>query len=538
MKVLRKTTSIWMDSFINSVWNKKIFFIIIPLLIFTTACQSVSKEVDMKKKLKIDFQEGDLNSLHPHDLMIYLRGISIGKTLYEGLTRVDENAKVQLAGAKEFNMSPNGLIYTFKLRKNHFSDGTAVKASHYVNAFKEALSPVSFCPRPDLLYMIKNAALVKKNLAPIDDLGIEAVDDETLIIELDRPSPHFLELLAQPISAPLKDPQNRDIQVFNGPFKVKKWDKNASLVLEPNPHFWNKDQVKLDEIDVFMVQDPETAFALYENKELDWIGVPLCPLSIEQIDFLKEKNHLQSKSIDRAFWVFLNTQHQTLSSSQIRKALSLAIDRNAITHNVFLGNSPLEKPLPHSLLPVDSLEHLKEDLIEARRLFNEGLKEIGLTRESFPPLVITYSQQANRKQLAEYLQNAWSQALEIEVKLEPQEWNVLRSNLGSGQFEISGAFEASFYHDPLELMERMVTLNSSNFPQWTFPLYQQKISSASKEINPEQRLHYLAEAENILMQEMPFIPISSDTFLFAHDPKLKGYSFDSVGAIDFSYSSL
>ena len=492
----------------------------------------------MKNILRIDFQEGDLTSLHPHDLMIYLRGISIGKTLFEGLTRIDEEGKAQLSGAQSVEISLNGQVYTFKLRKNNWSDGSPVTAYQYEASWKEALAPVSFCPRPDLLYMLKNAAEVKKGIISIEELGVRAIDEETLQVELGRPSPHFLELLAQPICAPLQDPAEREITAFNGPFVVTEWERNSSLKLKANPHFWNKENVSLKQIDVYMVQEPETAYALYEQKEIDWIGVPLCPLSTEQIDHLKQKDVLLSKPIDRAFWLFLNTKHKTLSSPSIRKALSMAINRETIAENVFIGNNPLEKPLPSSLLPSHTHETLREDIAEANRLFNQGLEELGLSRETFPPLVITYSQQANRKQLAEYLQDAWTRALDIQVRLEPQEWNVLRTNLGTGQFEISGAFEASFYHDPLELMERMVTLNSGNFPQWVFPLYQQKISSASQEVDDEQRLHLLSEAEDILMEQMPFIPISSDKFLFAHHPKLKGYTFDSVGAIDFSYASL
>lgn len=491
----------------------------------------------MNDSLKIDFQEGDLSSLHPHDLMIYLRGISIGKTLFEGLTRINSEGKPELAGAESVDISLNGLFYTFKLRENHWSDGDPVTAFQYETAWKEALSPVSFCPRPDLLYMVKNAVEVKKGEKPISELGIKALDNETLFIELARPSPHFLELLAQPICAPLQNPSERELKAFNGPFQVTSWERNAALKLKPNPYFWNKDKVRLQEIEVSMVQETETAYSLYEEKKLDWIGVPLCPLSCEQIEHLKKKSALLSHPIDRAFWVFLNTKHPSLSSPSVRKALSLAINREMITHNVFIGNHPLDKPIPKALLPIEAHYPLKEDLIEAKRLFEQGLKELGLTKETFGPLVITYSQQANRKQLAEYLQNAWVKALGIDVQLEPQEWNVLRTNLASGQFQVSGCFEASFYHDPLELLERMVCLSSSNFAQWVFPLYQQKIASASMELDVDQRMHLMAEAEDILIDQMPFIPISSDRFLFAHHPRLKGYAFDAVGAIDFSYAT-
>ncbi len=179
----------------------------------------------MKDALKIDFQEGDLTSLHPHELIIYLRGISIGKTLFEGLTRMDEQGKAQLAGAQSVDISRNGLFYIFKLRENHWSDGTPVTAIQYESAWKEALSPVSFCKRAELLYMVKNAAEAKRGEVPLDAIGIKALDDQTLFIELARPSPHFLELLAQPICAPLKNPSEKTISHFNGPFLLDKWDR-------------------------------------------------------------------------------------------------------------------------------------------------------------------------------------------------------------------------------------------------------------------------------------------------------------------------
>lgn len=491
----------------------------------------------MQSLLKIDFQEGDLPSLHPHDVMVYLRGISIAKTLYEGLTRMDEQGKAVLAGAKSVDTSPDGLTYTFHLRKNQWSDGAFVTAFQYEAAWKEALSPQSACSRPDLLYIVKHARDIKKGLLPVTSLGIQALDSETLQVQLERPSPHFLELVAQPIAAPLQNPSERSLHAFNGPFMVSEWKKNSLLRLKPNPYFWNKKEVSLAQIDVSIIQDPETAYALYEKKELDWIGVPLCPLSSEQVLHLKVKNELLSHPIARAFWVFLNTQHKALSSPSIRKALSLAINREAITQNIFLGNQPLAKPIPPQLLPSSSA-YLKEDHLAAKKEFEKGLDELHLTKENFPKLTISYSQQANRKQLAEYLQNAWTQVFDIHVELEPQEWNTLRTNLGSGQFEISGAFEAAFYHDPLEMLEKMSGLGPANFPQWVFPLYQEKVKFAGEEANLEERMKFLKQAEEILAEQMPFIPISTDKFLFAHKNGLRGYVFDSVGAIDFSYAKM
>lgn len=488
--------------------------------------------------LKLNFQEGDLPSLHPHALMIYLRGISVAKNLFECLTRIDEKGRPQLAGAESLEISKDHLRYTFKLRDNRWSDGAPVTAYQYEHAWKEALSPTSNCSRADLLYMIKNAEQVKKGELPLDSVAVQALDSKTLVVELAYPSPYFLELAAQPICAPLVDPKKKEPAEFNGPFLVDAWKHGDYLKLKKNPYYWDNRHIALNQITIYMVQDTMTAFAMYEKGKIDWIGVPFVPLSNEILTDLEKTDALHSHPIDRVFWVFLNTEHPSLVSPAIRQALSLAVDRSAITQHILAGGRPLEKPLPETLLPLSATIPLEENLAEAKLKFEKGLEESGMTRRTFPPLVIAYSQQAGRKQLAEYLQQTWSKAFGINVQVEAQEWNILRSNLEKGLFTISGCYEAAFYNDPLELLSKMLTLNPNNFSRWVNLDFKEKVIKAKGEKQPERRMKLLAEAEQILIEQMPFIPVSSDVFKFAHHPSLTGYIFDYVGACDFSRATL
>lgn len=491
-------------------------------------------------KLTINFQEGDLPSIHPHDLIVYVRGISIGKLLFEGLTRVDEHEKIHLAGAESLDVSQDRLCYTFTLRDNKWSDGTPVTAFQYEKAWKEVLSPNGTCSRANLLYLIHNAEKAKKGEVTLDEVGVKALDSKTLVVNLAYPSSFFLDLLAQPICIPLIDPKNRNISAFNGPFLVDSWERDSCLRLKKNPLFWNKKKVSFDEIDVLMASDSLTVFNLYESRKIDWIGLPLSPLSAEQIQDLQLKNVLISRKIERSFWVNLNTRHPVLSSPAIRQALSLALDRVNITRHIMIGGHPLRRALSDSLLPVNMKASalLKEDLKEAQMRFQQGLLELGISKEQFPPLTISYGQQANRKKFAEYLQETWKRVLGIDIRLEQMEWNVQRMNLERGQFEISAAFEAAYYHDPMEILEKLGHTNPSNFPQWVHSGYRNLISQAVQESDSDRRNRLLGKAEEILLQETPFIPICTDQFLFTHHPGLKGYAFDSVGAVDFSFAYL
>jgi oligopeptide transport system substrate-binding protein len=517
------------------MFKKMMYFFILFFSFIFLSCQQEDKSMNT---LKLNFQEGDLPSLHPHALMIYLRGLTVAKNLYESLTRIDSQGKPQLAGAEAVDISSDHLHYTFRLRDNQWSNGMDVTAYQYEKAWKEALSPTSNCSRADLLYMIKNAERSKKGELPPEAIGVKALDAKTLTVELEYPSPYFLEMIAQSICAPLLDVKQKEPTEFSGPFMVDEWKHGDYLRLKKNPYYWDKKHIPLQQIDIYMVQDPMTAFAMYENNQIDWIGVPLIPLPSEIIIDLQKNKELKSQPVVRLFWIFLNTQHSDLASSSIRQALSLAVDRETIANNIFVCSHPLDKPFPSTLIPLSTSLPLKENLIEAKQKFEIGLTELGLTRETFPVLEITYSHQAGRKQLAEYLQQTWSKAFGIHIKLVPQEWNVLRKNLESGNYQISGCFEAAIYNDPVELMDKFVSLNSNNFPKWVNKDFKEKVNRAKKELNIEKRKEKLSEAEQILMEQMPFIPICRDEFMFAHHPNLKGYVFDYVGACDFSRASL
>lgn len=488
--------------------------------------------------LNLNFQEGLLPSLHPHTMMQYIRAISIGKSLYESLTRLDAQGKPQLAGAEFVEVSPDGLHYTFILRENKWSDETPVTAYQYERAWKEALSPTSNCARADLMYLIKNAEQIKKGELPLDAIGVKAIDDKTLTIELIYPSPYLLELLALPIFAPLFDIKHKEPITFNGPFMVDSWQHGDYLRLKRNPYYWDRENISLEQIDIYMIQDSMTAYSMFEKGKIDWVGAPLVPLSAEIVGHLEKKKALKSHSVIRPYWLFLNTQHPSLSSPSIRHALSLAINRDEITNHLLIGSYPLRKPCPLALDPHTPTINLEENLEEAQRQFELGLKELRMTRKTFPPLVITYSQQTGRKLLAEYLQQAWSKAFDIKVILEPQEWNVMRNNLQNGNFQVSGCFEGALYSDPIGILDRFTTKNTSNYPKWENRNFKEKIGRAKREPNLEVRMKYLAEAENILMEELPFIPIGSDKYLYAHHPNLKGYIFDFGGACDFSRATL
>jgi oligopeptide transport system substrate-binding protein len=237
-----------------------------------TGC-SQKKEPACKQPLRINFSKGDLSSLHPHEIGSTLRGRTIAKALFEGLTRLDINGNTKLSGAKKVRISEDGKCYLFFLRDNRWSNGVKVTAFQYSSAWKKA--------------KIEHLKLFR------DIEKIEAIDEKTLSVTLIEPSLDFLTRLSNPIFFPLLSSLKETQTEFNGPFLVAIWDKGEHFCLKANPYFWNREKVFLREIDISMIQDQEKVQSLYENKTLDWIGIPLSTLTSKQkCTFLHSSNLL------------------------------------------------------------------------------------------------------------------------------------------------------------------------------------------------------------------------------------------------------
>jgi oligopeptide transport system substrate-binding protein len=183
--------------------------------------------------------------------------------------------------------------------------------------------------------------------------------------------------------------------------------------------------------------------------------------------------------------------------------------------------------------PID----FKEDLVEAKKRFDQGLKELGYTKDTFPPLVISYSQQANRKQFADYLQHSWSSAFGIKIELKYLDWTTYLSNLMTGQYDVSFGYKAPFYNDPAEVLNYYSSMGMANYSKWTHPLYTEKLTNAIQSKEFQKRMKLLEEAELVMLEQMPLIPICTDKIMFAKNPNLKGLVFDCIGALDLSYAS-
>jgi oligopeptide transport system substrate-binding protein len=482
--------------------------------------------------IKINIQ-GDLASIHPH-LGIDLNCRSVQKALFEGLTRLAPSGKVELALAKEVAISPSHTIYTFTLRPSIWSNGQEVTANHFVSAWKRGIAPGSNCLRADIYYPIKNAMRAKKGEVKLEEVGLWAQDDKTLVIELEHPTPYFLELLSLPLYSPLYDNADEPI-VFNGPFTINSWEHEQQLTLHRNPKYWDHENVKLDQILISCVHDPNTALLMYEKGELDWSGSPFTMLPPDLLPLMENEKKITCKPVAGVYWFSCNTESFPLNSPNIRKALSYVINRKELARDVVYGERPSRSLIPLNILHLNEDElYPDNDLTAAKAYFAKGLEELKITNSDFPTLKLSHSDIAGQKQLAEAVAECWEKNLGIKVELVGSDWNTFFNNLGTRQYQIGGGIHYSVVNDPIYILDFFKDKSHRyNSSQWENPQYKKLLDLADLETNLDIRKEHLRQAEMILLNEMPVIPVYISNHKYLVKENVKNVYISDSGLVDF-----
>ena len=512
------------------------FVILAVLFVVALNSKKLEKGVFMNT-LKFNLAFGDVPTLHPH-IGVDLRSRSLEKALFEGLTRLDSEGNPIPAGAHHIEISPSKKEYTFYLRPHFWSNGERVLASDYEKAWRIALSPGSECRYGEYFFIIKNGEKAKKGEVSVDQVGVRALDDKTLLVELENPAPYFLTLAASSLFSPLYRGEMVEPTTFNGPFVISSWEREQKLTLISNPNYWDKENVELMAIEAFMVKDERVALDMYEQGQINWIGDPFSPLPKDAIPQLEKGKLLKKKEIARVCLIHVNTRQFPLGSKKIRQALDFAIDRQELCQHILLGQlahgSPV--PYPYSLLKA-SQSTLQGRENEARLLFDEALEELHVSKKDFPTLTFTYSQEALFKSVAQYLQEKWEGVLGVKIKLQAVEWNVLFSDLNRHQFQLSTCFQANFFNDPIyNLTMYENALEQVNWSGWENAHYQQLLKKVRSSTDQNSRQQLLQEAEEILMEERPTIPLSTQTYLYMTSDEIEDLTITDLGYVEFKYT--
>ncbi len=444
---------------------------------------------------------------------------SLHYMLFEGLTRFNPDWSISLSIAKSIKISKNRKRYVFHLRPTYWSDGSPLTAYDFEYSWKKILDPHFPSMNAYLFFPIQNAEKAKKGLCTSGQIGIRALDEYTLVVDLHTPTPYFLDLTSFCAFFPvhhkldLSHPEwfqrtGRDF-ISNGPFRLAQWAHHENIELEKNPHYWNRKKIHLQKVHIRFIVNEMTALQLFETGQLDLIQTSLCPLPPDCLETLRTTGDLHFAPAAGSMIIACNTEQFPFNNRLFRKALSLAINRKALVdHITQLGEQPARGAIP-PILKKNRCDLLMEDANkeQARVLFQEALKEMKLEIEQFPSITYLYASSNNNKKIAEALQHQWQAALGIRVHLQSIEHCLLLDRLTKRNFQMAQNIWLAQYNDQMNILERFKDRTiTKNYSSWEHPQFAALLQRSFYE-EGEQRLATLLEAEKLLIDEMPVIPL-------------------------------
>lgn len=472
--------------------------------------------------------------------------------LYDGLTRLKANGDVELALAESVEISEDGKTYLFFLKKACWSDGSPITAYDFEYTWKKTLDPSFNSLSPQILYPIRNAELAAKGKISLDKVGIQALEERLLKVELEYPIPYFLSLLSfcncfpiskkQEIRNPSWDTAPCHEALCSGPFRIVKWNKKREILCEKNPLYWNADQVALDKIHISIINDPYVTLQLFDQDALDLVSVYLCSLPLQALEPYRHDKTLHYAPSGGTTFCSFNLRQYPFNNPNIRKAFSYAIDRRFITENITLLNEiPATRLLPPSLTkhPLSQFS-IEQDEELARGYLHRGLKEIGvLGTETDHPFSLrlfinnlTLSFEANplNRKVAESLQEQWKKVLGFKVKLESFDYSTQVEKLNRKNYGIALASWISQINDPINIFERFKNQHlPKNFPGYESARFNEWIDLSYTEKDPLLRAKVLNQAELVMLQEMPLTPIYHSSHNFLCKPHLTNLQVTATG---------
>ncbi len=302
--------------------------------------------------------------------------------LYDGLMRFEPSGKLAPSVAEDVEVSENGLVYIFHLKHTLWSNGDPVTAYDFEYAWKWTLNPSSPAPMASHLYCLKNGEAAHAGRVAVSQIGVFARDADTLVVELEKPIPFFLELVSvfnfYPVNHLHPDCFKNGKCIGNGPFYLKDWKPGQEMVLVKNLRYWDLEKVKLNQIEISFVQDMNTELQLFKKGLLDWAGAPLSQgLPSDAFPKLRAKGQLKTHPFLGTYFYSFNTRRPLLNNRKIRRALTYMIPRDEIVRHISQGNEvPALRFVPKQINvrdhPTDSF-----DIKEAKKLFSEGLQRVG-----------------------------------------------------------------------------------------------------------------------------------------------------------------
>ncbi|WP_461815728.1 peptide ABC transporter substrate-binding protein [Faecalimonas sp.] len=492
-------------------------------------------------------EPAELNSIKTSDVP----SGDILRMVISGLYKLDKDDKPVPELAEDTKVSEDGKTYTMKLKKGvKWSNGEPVTAHDFVFAYqtiskKETGSVYGFIVYQNLL----NGQEVFDGKKAPSELGVKALDDYTLEVTFVNPIPYALHLFSFSSFYPLnqkayeeigadKYAKDADKIVTNGAYKVEEWVHDDHITLAKNEEYYNAKEVNIPKVKYLMLKDANARMNAFKAGQIDVINV-----GGEQLEQAKKEGMKLTSYVDNSNWYFqFNTKKKELSNAKIRQALGMAIDTESLCKNVIkTGATPATGVVPSSIAGADGKKYAEVlgDITEyntkkAKQLFEEGLKEIGMTADKYKISFLTEDSAGAQKEAAFY-QEQWKKALGIQVEITPMPFKAKLAAMDSGEFDIVFAGWSPDYNDPMTYLDMFATGNGNNYGKYSNPEYDKLIADATKEVDKVKRQGMLMEAEKLVCQKDAAIyPLYFQSVTYTVSDKLEGMTRTGFQEFDFT----
>ena len=461
------------------------------------------------------------------------RGVNenlVVSNLFQGLTEVPLGAGPPVPGvAERWTLSEDGLTYTFHLRTNaKWSNGDPVTAEDFRYSWLRVLAPATAAPYADMLFPIAGAeAYYRAAGGDPAMVGIEVIDPHTLRVKLAHVAPYFLELCAFYTYLPVHratvethgDRWTRpEHMVSNGPYRLVEWLFNQRVAAEKNPHYWDAAALGIDRFEAIPIEEGTTMVTVYESGRLDWTGAVDLP-AIKHGNLSRRPDYREDPYLGVYFYRY-NVTEPALADNRVRQALSMAVDRDAIVKVIKMGITPAVTQVPPMPGYTSAQTDVRYDPDRARALLAEAGYPGG---KNFPRLQLLYNTQENHKRIAEMVQQMWDRHLGIKIDLENQEWKVYLKSQQALTYDISRSGWIGDYLDPMTFLGMWTEGNGNNNTGWADREYDGLLTRARFESDPTARLALLRDAESILLQRGPVLPVYHYARAYLLNPAVEGF---------------
>lgn len=485
-------------------------------------------------------------SLDPHVLSAY-SDQRLEAALFEGLCAIDEQSSTPVPGAAErWEVAPDGLSWTFHLRAGLlWSNGEPLTADDFVQSWRRNLSPAFASAYAYLLFPVKNAEAF--NSGKVTDpaaLGLSAPDARTVVITLERPTAYLPVLTAAPPWYPVNPrvvakfgaltdrtsawtrPGNL---VGNGPFVLQEWTPGARIAVTKNPRYWDAGAVRLSGIMFYPIENPDVEERNFRAGQLHLTNS--LPLSKIPAYRQSDPTRLRTDPFQQVLFLRFNVTKPPFDNPKLRRALALAIDRDSIARNLLHGSrAPADHFVPPRTAGFESRAHVAKNFDEARRLLAEAGYPGG---RGLPAIELQVRNDEVQPKMVEAVQAMWQSELGVRISIALLEQKVSVQNQQTLNFTLGANGWVADFADPVTFLDLFVTGGGNNWTGWGDPAYDRLITAAAVTLDPARRYELFQQAESILLEQAPVIPLVFGARNYLIDPAVRGWEPASLGIYQY-----